>query len=121
MERLPNQKYTKEFKEETVRMVNNEKITQIEAARRLQISKETLHGWLKKYRALGTVADKQKGYEASGLEAENAQLRRELAEARMERDILKKATAYLQKSRCEVRVHKSNATPISHKNNVPGT
>ena len=31
---------------------------------------------------------------ASDLEAENTRLRKELAETRMERDILKKATAY---------------------------
>jgi len=33
----------------------------------------------------------------SELEAENARLRKELSEARLERDILKKATAYFAK------------------------
>ena len=97
MERLPNQQYTKEFKEEAVQMVINDKLTQKEAARRLQIPKETLRGWMKQFRATGTIAGKEKGYEASSVESENARLRRELAEARMERDILKKATAYFAK------------------------
>ena len=34
---------------------------------------------------------------AAELEVENARLRKDLAEARMERDILKKATAYFAK------------------------
>ncbi len=97
MERLPNQQYTREFKEEAVRMVINDKLTQKEAARRIQIPKETLRGWVKNFRATGTAAGKEKEYEASGIESENARLRRELAEARMERDILKKATAYFAK------------------------
>ena len=97
MERLPNQQYTKEFKEEAVRMALNENITHTEAARRLGIPKETLYGWIKKYRATGAVTGKGEIYEASDLEAENAHLRRELAEAKMERDILKKATAYFAK------------------------
>ncbi len=77
MGRLPNQKYTKEFKEK--------------AARRLQIPKETLHGRIKKYQVSATVAGKEKrGYEVNRIKVENTQLRRELAEASMERDILKK-------------------------------
>ena len=97
MERLPNQKYTKEFKEEAVKMAINEKITHIEAARRLGIPKETLYGWIRKYQATGAVMGNGKTYEAGDLEAENARLRRELAEAKMERDILKKAAAYFAK------------------------
>ena len=97
MERLPNQQYTKEFKEEAVRMAINEDIPHIEAARRLGIPKETLYGWIKKYKDTGAVTGNVKPYQSGNLEAENARLRRELAEAKMERDILKKATAYFAK------------------------
>ena len=97
MERLPNQQYTKEFKEEAVRMVLSEDVRPIEIARRLNIPKETLYGWMKKYKETGSVPGKDKTYGTNDLEAENARLRRELAEARMERDILKKATAYFAK------------------------
>lgn len=98
MERLPNQQYTKEFKEEAVRMALSEDIPHVEAARRLGIPKETLYGWIKKYNATGTFTGNSKPSNKSGdLETENARLRRELAEAKMERDILKKATAYFAK------------------------
>ena len=97
MKRLPNQQYTKEFKEEAVRMVLNETTTKTEAARRLGVPIGTLYGWINKYKETGEVAGKEKTYVASDLEAENARLRRELAEAKMERDILKKATAYFAK------------------------
>lgn len=97
MERLPNQRYTKEFKEEAVKMAITEKITQKEAAKRLQIPKETLHGWINKYRATGDITSSGKVSAPGDLQAENTRLRRELAEAKMERDILKKATAYFAK------------------------
>lgn len=97
MERLPKQKYTLEFKEEAVQMVLNEKLAVTDAARRLHIPKETLNNWVKKYREKGYITEKTKGLGVSDLEAENSSLKRELAEARMERDILKKAAAYFAK------------------------
>jgi len=97
MVRLPNQQYTKEFKEEAVKMALNENITKIEVARRLGIPKETLYGWINKYNETGIISGKEKTYKASDLETENTRLRRDLAEAKMERDILKKATAYFAK------------------------
>ena len=98
MERLPQQRYTREFKEEAVRMVLAEGVSKAEAARRLHIPKQTLRYWLNKKQDTGKVNIRPGGY-ASGnrLEAENARLRHELAEAKMERDILKKATAYFAK------------------------
>ena len=97
MRKLPNQKYTKEFKEEAVRLVFDEKLKQVEAARRLGIPKETIRWWIRQYEKTGTVTGSQQSVPVNDLEAENARLRRELAEARMERDILKKATAYFAK------------------------
>ena len=48
------------------------------------------------------------------LEGENKQLRKELAQMRMERDFVKKAAAYftLPGNRCKVRAHESVAKPI---------
>ena len=97
MRRLPNQKYTKKFKEEAVKLVFDEKLKQVEAARRLQIPKETIRGWIRQYEETGTIIGKQQSFTTNDLESENARLRRELAEAKMERDILKKATAYFAK------------------------
>ena len=98
MERLPRQKYTKEFREEAVRLVLEQALTTPEAARRLAMSDKTLANWVFKARhghLAGVGATRRP---VTDLEAEVSRLRRELAEARMERDILKKATAYFAKA-----------------------
>jgi len=87
------QNYSVEFHAEAVKLVLEQELSQGEAASRLGIPKRTLANWLVATRSGGekpapgarTVAE---------LEAENARLRKELAEARMERDIVKKAAAY---------------------------
>jgi transposase len=66
MEKLPRQVYTREFRQQAVEMVTREGLSIAEAARR----------------------------EVTETEAELSRLRRENAELRMERDILKKASAY---------------------------
>ncbi|TFE36654.1 hypothetical protein E2553_44070 [Paraburkholderia dipogonis] len=47
------------------------------------------------------------------LEAEVARLRRELAETKMERDIVKKPQRILRRSRCQIRSHEYDATRLS--------
>jgi transposase len=97
METLPRQKYTKEFREQAVRLVTEQELTIPEAARRLSMSDKTLANWVFKARhgKLGEAGTHRKP--VTDLEAEVSRLKRELAEARMERDILKKATAYFAK------------------------
>ena len=46
VERLPRQQYTKEFREEAVRLVLEQKLTTPEAARRLAMSAKTLENWV---------------------------------------------------------------------------
>ena len=46
MERLPRQTYTKEFREQAVRLVLEEELTIPEAARRLAMSDKTLANWV---------------------------------------------------------------------------
>jgi transposase len=87
------QRYTPEFRAEAVKLVTEQGLSQTTAAERLEIPKGTLANWLaadKASRCLSAPGARS----AKDLEAENARLRKELAEARMERDILKKATAY---------------------------
>ena len=98
MEKLPRQKYTKEFREQAVRLVREQELTIPEAARRLCMSDQTLSNWVYKARH-GTLAG-MNGTRSpvTDLDAEVSRLKRELAEARMERDILKKATAYFAKA-----------------------
>ncbi len=98
MEKLPRQTYTKEFREQAVRLVIEQDLTLPEAAKRLSMSGQTLSNWVFKARhgKLSGIDAQRKP--VSDLDAEVSRLRRELAEARMERDILKKATAYFAKA-----------------------
>ena len=92
MERLPRQKYTKEFREQAVRVVREQELTVSEAARRLAMSEKTLANWVFRARQGQLAGLGETRRPVTDLEAEVARLKRELAEARMERDILKKAT-----------------------------
>jgi transposase-like protein len=47
MERLPRGRYTKEFKEEAVRLASEGRLAVSEVARRLLIPKNTLDNWLR--------------------------------------------------------------------------
>jgi transposase len=98
MERIPRQQYTKEFREQAVRLVLEQQVTIPEAARRLSMSGKTLERWVCRARR-GQLATLGKNRQpVTELEAEVSRLKRDLAVARMERDILKKATAYFAKA-----------------------
>jgi transposase-like protein len=97
MERIPHGKYTKEFREEAVQLIIQEKLSIPEASSRLNLPPSTLENWLRKYRA-GKLGEIGKNYRPlTETEMELARLKRENAELRMERDILKKAAAYFAK------------------------
>ena len=87
------QRYTPEFRAEAVKLVTEQGLSQKEAAKRLAIPKGTLANWMASSKA-STRSSAPGARSAADLDAENARLRKELAEARLERDILKKATAY---------------------------
>ena len=97
MERIPYGKYTKEFREEAVRLVVEGGLSTLEAGRRLSLAPSTLSNWVRVYKAgkLSEVGGRYKPL--SEKEMELARLKRELAEVKMERDILKKAAAYFAK------------------------
>lgn len=76
-------------------MVLEQGLSQEAAAKRLSIPKGTLGNWVAAAKRGGVAIPG--GRSTSELEAENARLRKELAEARQERDILKKAAAYFAK------------------------
>jgi len=91
---IPQGRYTREFRQEAVKLVIEEELSLPEAARRLSLAPSTLTYWVKAYREgrLGEVGKAQKPL--TEVETELARTKKELAEARMERDILKKAAAY---------------------------
>lgn len=97
MERIPYGKYTKEFREESVRLVVEGGLSIPEAGRRLLLAPSTLSNWVRAYKAgkLSEIGKTQKPL--SEKEMELARLKRELAEVKMERDILKKAAVYFAK------------------------
>ena len=93
MEKVPRGLYTKEFKEEAVKLVTEAGLSVGEAARRLSVGKSTIEYWIRKARN-GGLSNQGK---TTAEEMEINRLRRENAELRMERDILKKAAAYFAK------------------------
>jgi len=90
----PQGRYTKEFRQEAVKLVTEEELSWAEAARRLSLPTSTLANWVKAAKA-GKLADVGKSYRPlTEVEMELARTKKELAEVKMERDILKEAAAY---------------------------
>ena len=99
MNRVPRARYTKELREEAVKLA--EAVGASEASRRLSIPLKSLANWQRAAKAgkLEEVGRQQKPQ--TELEAELQRTKRELAEVKMERDLLKKFAAYFAKeSRC---------------------
>ena len=97
MQRSPRGRYTKEFREEAVKLVTEEKLSMPEAGRRLNLAPSTIVNWVKAYKA-GKLGDVGKMYRPlTELEMELSRVKKENAELRMERDILTKAAAYFAK------------------------
>jgi len=99
---VPRRQYTKEFKLEAVRL--SETVGQHEAARRLGVPVATLGNWCRDQRkaapaATGPtpIAPSSSRRPVSDLEAEGSRLRKELASAKLDIEILRKATAYFAK------------------------
>jgi transposase len=97
MERVPNGRYTKEFREEAVKMVTDGGLSVLEVAGRLSLPKSTLERWrrVSKRGKLGEIGKGQRPL--TELEIELAKVKRERSLDKMERDILKKAAAYFAK------------------------
>ena len=86
--------YTKEFREEAVRLVLESRKAVAKTADDLGINAWTLRGWVQEHREKVRASDPHK---SESLEEENRQLKRELAILKQERDLLKKAAAYFAK------------------------
>src|SRR5471030_2721750 len=97
MKRIPKAVYTKEFREEAVKLAMTVGVGVSEAARRVSISMKTLANWVRaaKDGKLENVGQTQKPL--IEIEAELVRLKRELAEVKMERDLLKKFATYFAK------------------------
>lgn len=87
-------RYTLEFKQEAVRLVEGGQ-SQAAVARTLGLAGQTLFNWVKASRQGRLHGADSKPVSAEQMEI--ARLRAELARVKMERDILGKATAYFAK------------------------
>ena len=88
-------RFSEEFKQDAVRLVVSEEYSFKAAATAVGVSEQTLRHW----HAKRAPKPAECGEDATldELREENKRLRRELRRAEMERDILKKATAYFAK------------------------
>lgn len=96
-QRIPNAIYSKEFREQAVKQVQEEGLSAEAVAKRLLMPKSTLANWVTASRAGKLVEIGKAQRPLTELELELAKARRELAEIKMERDLLKKAAAYFAK------------------------
>ena len=97
MERIPKKNYTKEFREEAVKLIKEGGLSATEAGRRLSLASSTIAYWVKMSKN-GKLVDVGKHQRPqTDIEIELARVKRELAEVKMEGDILKKAAAYFAK------------------------
>lgn len=90
------QRYTKQFKLEAIRLVEESGKPGAQVARELGLRVNQIHKWKQQLEARGEDAFPGPG-RRSGLQAENARLRQELEATREENAILKKAAAYFAK------------------------
>ncbi len=94
MQHITRRRYTDDFKTQAVTLA--ESVGRSEAARQLDMSVKTLGNWLDATRA-GRPLSSPSRPPVSDLESELARLRAENATLKMEREILKKATAFFAK------------------------
>jgi transposase len=89
---MPRRTFTREFKEAAVKLVHEQGYSSAEAAKSLGIEPATLKYWLRKFPAPRGTATPE-----GSLRTEVRRLREENKRLLMEREILKKATAFFAK------------------------
>jgi len=87
-----SQTFTAEFRESSVKLALDSDQTIKQTAEGLGIKPSTLHTWIGKYTR--PVGNKKKQRTDEHLYDELKSLKKELAQVKQERDLLKKATAY---------------------------
>ena len=97
MPQKTNNRYSKEFRIEAVKLVVEGGVSAYEASRQLALPKSTLENWVRAFKAgkLNDIGGQRRPL--TEIELELARVKRELAQVKQERDILKKAAAYFAK------------------------
>lgn len=89
--------YRDSMREQAVRLVPEQALTIPKVARRLAMSAKTLANWVFRARQGQLAGLNRTRRPVTELEAEVSQLKRDIAEARMERDILRKPPRTLRR------------------------
>ncbi len=92
MARRHRRKFTDEFKAETVKLIRESGRTVGSVAKELSLTETAVRNWVKNAEASGSVDALQPDQQA-----ELKRLRKENQELRMEKEILRKATAFFAK------------------------
>lgn len=93
MKRIPRRLFTEEFKREAIKLVTEQNLNVAQAGRQLDIDPKSIRAWM----VQAERGELKATLGATKLTADQQRIReleRELAIAKMERDILKKATVY---------------------------
>ena len=87
MKGIPQGRYPREFRQEAVKLVAEDKVSCREAAQRLSLAPSTLTYWVKAYKE-GKLGDVGKALKPlTEVEMELTRTKKELVEVKMERDI----------------------------------
>jgi len=95
--RKPYNTYTKEFKLEALRMMNESERPASEVAMKLGIRRNQLYKWKEQLEKKGDVASSKKGRPKKEAQSEASKLRAENKRLREENEILKKAAVFFAK------------------------
>ena len=94
MKGVPQGRYTREFRQEAVRLVIEQHLSWAKAACQLSLPTSTLGNWVKTYQK-GKLGEIGKTFRPlTEVEMELARVRKENSTLKMENEILKKAAAY---------------------------
>ena len=92
---MPQKKFSEEYKDEAVRLITEQGLSAAQAAKDLGVGKSTIDRWVRVNKSTKKPGEEQL---TESEKAELKRLRKEIHTLRMERDILKKATAYFAKN-----------------------
>jgi transposase len=111
-------KYSKEFKQDPVRLVTEQGYNQSEAGRNLGIDRGMLRRWIKEFQDDGSGAFRGIG-KLTPQQEELRRLREENRRLQMEREVLKNDGPLRQKSRAELSVHRPREEGLSGEAALP--
>jgi len=94
MQKRPERKFTKEFKLSAVYLMLSKTMRPVDIAKMLDVDRQTIYRWVKEFKENGESAFDEKRVTDK---QELRKLQKELADLKMENEILKKATAYFAK------------------------